>query len=739
MTTIVKIVFDGDIRRLALPKESPFSRLLVEVNKIYPGRFPIGAQVRYVDDEDDCVTVTSNLELIEAIDMAEGTLKLFVTPKAAEEEEIEFVKVSKDGRTTALLSGSPDEEDVFIEKVSEAVLEETKKQPAEAEGKKQAKEAKELEAKKKAEEKKAEAEAKKKAEEAEAKKKAEEAEAKKKAEAEAKKKAEAQKKAEEEKKAAKLKAVEARMQAEKAKKQAAEAEKAARKAAETAAKKAKMAAKKAEMAAKKAKKVYRAGLSSAFVKDVNLVDGSEVDIKTKLTKKWILKNNGKSPWTDKVYLAKMTKGGLMKVENSKVPHLKPGEEGEVSVSFETPTKPGKHRSPNFFLCYDGKKFGDRFWTVVQAKSAAQQDRPAQEKPPKKSYAQTARKAAEDTKKGADTKQTETITKEKKKPDLKIEEKKQQKCQLGAHFVKDVTFPDDVLVAPGQEMKKTWLIKNTGNVSWPLGTKLISLEGSTFAKSFTTVLADEVKAGEQCNLSVDLVAPLETGKHTARFQLIAPSGEKFGHKYWINVQVSKFPSKVQLKEMAMNFLADEEVVAALQEEVPTVAKEIRQGKKLASIMEVLLAKRPELKKHQFVIFIRPFLQSAERFMGLQLDTLLSMYSFWAMTPFAAGASPSQAASNAQGSDQKQKCPAVIKTPAPAMEKTKNATSQESKAKAAQESKAQEKKAKQAPFKHQKELKQMKQMGFKNVGPIKALLLKHKGDVQKVMNELFNGSQ
>jgi len=683
-TTIVKIVFENDIRRIALQTENAYEHLTQEVSRIYSGRFPNGVQVRYVDDEDDCVTVTSNPELKDAFEMSEATLKLFITPKSAEEEETEYVKVSKDGQRTAILT-KQDSKD------SAEIVREVEVSPQEENAKSNLDD---LEAAKAEEESKAKQAAK--AEEA---KKAKAKEAVK-AEKEAKAKEEANKKAEAAKGKAKAKAQKAKKEVERLLKVSEKAAAKAKKEAMKAHKQAEKAAKDAEKAARKAKKQFRAGLSSAFVKDVTYEDGVEVEVGTKITKTWLLKNDGVSPWTSEVYLGKQTKGKLNPVSDSKVPELLPGKEGEVSVTLSLPSKEGKFRTPNFFLCHDGKKFGDRFWATVTAIKPKSADEdlakvPVEDKP-KKSYSQVTK----DSVSKADAKQKADV----KEP-------------LGAHFVRDVNFPDNCLVAPGQAIKKTWVIKNTGPRAWPRGTKLVSLDGSTFGQHSTVEIMTKVGKGEQYNLSIDLVAPLETGKHTARFQLMSPQGEQFGHKYWINIQVSKFPSNKELKSMAMEFLADKEVVSVLQEELPVVIKEIRQGKKLASIVELVISKRPELKKHQFVIFIRPFLQSAERFMGFQLDALVSMYSFWAMTPFANGA----IASNSEEKSPKEEKHAAKETP-------KEETPKKSPPK---------EDVKEAPsdFKYEKELKHFAELGFKNLEAVKPLLMKHKGSVPSVFEELF----
>jgi len=455
--------------------------------------------------------------------------------------------------------------------------------------------------------------------------------------------------------------------------------------------------KKGKIACVESKEAYRLGLSSRFVKDVNLPDGCEVEVNSKLTKKWILKNNGKSPWNDQIYLVQNIKGILCRVsgQEAKVPHLQPGEEGEVAKEFVVPSKPGKYRSTNFSLCFDGKSFGAHFWAEIRAITLVS-------KRLEKSKVETKTCSQNET---------------------KSKEEKMAKGKLAAHFIKDISFPANSLVAPGQVIQKSWLTKNVGNTSWPVGTKLVALEGSTFALDATSVLVVEVKAGEEHTLTIDLVAPSTTGRHAARFQLLSPTGEKFGHVHWVKVQVSEFPNKAQLKDMAREFLNDAKVVAALQEEIPTVTKKLSDGKKLAEIVELVLAKKPELKRHQFVTFIYPFLQSAESFMGLQLESLLSMYSLWAMTPLTKGLSNTQV------------------TATPKLDKKHEKTTQDECAPAKldpeKKTKAPENEAKQMTlFKHQSKFEQMKEMGFENEVFIKTLLMKHDGDVQKVTNELLS---
>ncbi len=681
MSKTVKIILGGDIRRISLPSENPFSHLQSELKRIYPGGEAAGTQIRYRDDEGDLVTVTSDIELEEALDSSVGVLKLLLTGgsdadgASMEDSDGEFIKVSKDGQRTASIAS----------KVPDSVREAEAKAAAAAEE----------------EEKRAAVEAAKRAAEAEEKLRAE-ALAREAAEEKARKDAE-----------------KARKEAEKARK---EAEKQARKDAEKARKDAEKARKDAEKAKRKAAKAFRAQLGATFVKDLSYPDESEVVCSSQIVKKWLVKNTGKVAWPEGTMLVASGKGALsaQAVGEFKVPLVQPGQDAVVAAELTVPPKQGRFKSQTYQLVFNGKSFGDKFWAVICSVKKLRTPEPAGPSPAAAGPKEEAKKEA------------------KKAP------------VLGAQFVKDLSVDDGSIIAPGQRIVKSWLIKNSGGVAWPKGTRVVALPSSTFGKD-VSIEVPSVPKGEGYKLSIPLVAPQQTGEHTARFQLVQPCGQAFGHKYWVNVKVSKFPNQEQLKEMALRFLAEPKVVAAIQQELPTFIQEIRQGKRLSSAVEVLLKKRPELAQHQFVVFIRPFLQSAEDFLRLQVSALINMYSIWAMTPFAQGASlPAPDLKSAAPADAKAK-PAPAKKveakakPAPAKKveaKAKPVKKGEAKAKLAKKGEAKAKLAKGkkvAPvakkYRYAQQLQTLRGMQFQDVTGLKKLLNKHKGNVQAVVNELF----
>ncbi|GAB5356435.1 hypothetical protein AAMO2058_000289600 [Amorphochlora amoebiformis] len=645
MSATIKIVFQKDIRRVALPQEAPFKKLEDAIGRFYPNEFPNGVYVRYLDDEEDYVTVTCDQELLDALELSSSTLKLYLSAKTESDSDSDFVKVSKDGQRSGLLNNPPTPKPEPESQPKYVQPEEVK----------------------------------------------------------------------EDKEVVDKVAKEADKVVETAEKEAAipEVDEKVLKAI----KKAKKAADKAEKRAKKAEKLAKneffSKLNCRFLKDVTIPDEQEVELGSNLEKVWLVKNDGKVAWPEGIKLVKFGKGTVDSAQDCKVPLLQPGETGHIAVCCVVPNRVGKFKSQNYSLSYNGKKFGDRFWIIVRAtKKAAKAEVKSKSKLPKA----TPQKAAA-------------------KP------KRTRKSELGAHFIKDLNFPDDCVVAPGQVIEKEWLIKNTGDIAWPKGTKLVSIHGSTFGTDVSVDIKEQVKVGEVYKLRTRLVVPTKTGKHTAKFML-SFEGQTFGHKYWVNVCVSKFPNKAQLMDLAKEFIADPAVVGVLQGELPQILKDLRNGKKLATIVDALAEKEPHLMEHSFMVFIRPFLQSVESFMGMQLEAAIGMYSLWAMTPFTPGATqkneetktPEKQAKNAEKKPNPSQPVNVEKSPhvnpkADQKHEDKQLGGEDKKNTAPAPAPVDD-------FGFPLQVKTLKDMGFKNLEVIKPLLIKHNGNTQAVLAELFN---
>jgi len=131
--------------------------------------------------------------------------------------------------------------------------------------------------------------------------------------------------------------------------------------------------------------------------------------------------------------------------------------------------------------------------------------------------------------------------------LKIKKStKQEGVDLDSKFVCDVSFPDGTAVPVTTKFTKTWRLENAGKSKWPIGTRLISVGGDNLSpKQEMNVPAIEPRA--QADISVDCVAPQQPGRYATYWRLIAPNGQQFGAKIWVDVTVEKTKDEEILRE------------------------------------------------------------------------------------------------------------------------------------------------------------------------------------------------
>jgi len=114
----------------------------------------------------------------------------------------------------------------------------------------------------------------------------------------------------------------------------------------------------------------------------------------------------------------------------------------------------------------------------------------------------------------------------------------------AKFVSDVTLADGCLVRPGEVLHKVWRVRNTGNEDWPSGVRLMHVGGDLLG-AISGQEVGMVKAGALVNLNLALTMPLAPGRYTSYWRLSTPSptNARFGHRFWVTVQVVEALPKV----------------------------------------------------------------------------------------------------------------------------------------------------------------------------------------------------
>lgn len=107
------------------------------------------------------------------------------------------------------------------------------------------------------------------------------------------------------------------------------------------------------------------------------------------------------------------------------------------------------------------------------------------------------------------------------------------------FVRDVTIFDGTQMPPGTVFTKIWRIKNVGEVPFPPGTRMMFVGGDQMTNSLDVPLARAmpVQPGEEVDVAVEMTSPTELGRYIGYWRLVGPNGRrKFGQRVWCHVQV-----------------------------------------------------------------------------------------------------------------------------------------------------------------------------------------------------------
>jgi hypothetical protein len=110
------------------------------------------------------------------------------------------------------------------------------------------------------------------------------------------------------------------------------------------------------------------------------------------------------------------------------------------------------------------------------------------------------------------------------------------CTNDLRFISDVTFPDDTVVAPGEEINKVWLVQNSGTCNWEADYSIRNTGGPPMGSS-TIVALYPVRSGGDYEIAIDFVAPTDGGQHISRWQAHDPEGAPFGQEIFIQIFVN----------------------------------------------------------------------------------------------------------------------------------------------------------------------------------------------------------
>lgn len=135
-------------------------------------------------------------------------------------------------------------------------------------------------------------------------------------------------------------------------------------------------------------------------------------------------------------------------------------------------------------------------------------------------------------------------------------------KVDSRFTLDVNVLDGTIMAPSTPFTKVWRMRNNGNIVWPQGTKLVWIGGDRFSDAVSVELqitSVGLAVDHDLDVAVNFTAPKLPGRYISYWRMALPSGEKFGQRVWVLIQVdfSMIPPKKEFfyeasQDLDLNF-------------------------------------------------------------------------------------------------------------------------------------------------------------------------------------------
>jgi hypothetical protein len=113
----------------------------------------------------------------------------------------------------------------------------------------------------------------------------------------------------------------------------------------------------------------------------------------------------------------------------------------------------------------------------------------------------------------------------------------------AAFEKDINYPDNSVLKPGEEFTKTWRLENTGTCTWNSNYAIVFDRGDAMEGPASAALtSNSIAPGETVDVSVALIAPDTPGTYQGYWMLRNQAGQEFGlgedgdKNFWVKIKI-----------------------------------------------------------------------------------------------------------------------------------------------------------------------------------------------------------
>lgn len=109
------------------------------------------------------------------------------------------------------------------------------------------------------------------------------------------------------------------------------------------------------------------------------------------------------------------------------------------------------------------------------------------------------------------------------------------CENDLEFLDDITIPDNTVVAPGDEIVKTWLVRNSGTCNWESDYTLRNTGGLPMGVSTIQSLYP-ARSGSEVEITLTFTAPTDEGQAVSKWQAHDPDGNPFGQEFYVQIYI-----------------------------------------------------------------------------------------------------------------------------------------------------------------------------------------------------------
>ena len=120
------------------------------------------------------------------------------------------------------------------------------------------------------------------------------------------------------------------------------------------------------------------------------------------------------------------------------------------------------------------------------------------------------------------------------------------CNSYLTYLDDVTVPDGTIFVPGDEIVKTWSVRNDGDCTWNEKYTLRYIDGSAMEAKQNQALP-KLAPGEEGEVTVVFTAPQTVGSYYSGWQAYDPQGKPFGDEIYMEIYVDPYHTVDETQE------------------------------------------------------------------------------------------------------------------------------------------------------------------------------------------------